>query len=103
MKFHKTLTKEKWFSLGFFEQMVNIGSEVERAILWRAKDKEYSKLALYRALELLDLTVEDFKNKKDLNSFYATENVWLIISFLTIFINLQTKNGATIFMPSIMQ
>jgi hypothetical protein len=64
MKFHKTLTKEKWFSLGFFEQMANIGSEVERAILWREKDKEYSKLAIYRALEFLDLAVEDPKKQK---------------------------------------
>jgi len=58
--------RKKWQKLSFFEQMANIGSEVERAILWREKDKEYSKLAIYRALELLDLTVEDPKNKKRL-------------------------------------
>ncbi len=63
MKFHKNLTKEKWFSLSFFEQMAHMGSEAERAILWREKNQEYSKLALFRALELLDLTREDPKNK----------------------------------------
>lgn len=46
--------------------MAHVGSEVERTILWREKDKEYSKLALYRALELLDLTIKDPKNKKRL-------------------------------------
>jgi hypothetical protein len=104
MIYHNPKFRKRWQKLNFFEQMANIGSEVERAVLWREKDKEYSKLALYRALELLDLQVLKIRRiKKDSKNFYASENVWLIISFLTIFINLQTKNGATIFMPSIMQ
>ena len=60
---HKELASGRWFKLSFFEQMANIGSEVERAILWREKKKEYSILAMERALELLDLTVTDAKNK----------------------------------------
>ncbi len=37
--------------------MANIGSEVERALNWRAKGNlEYSRKAFERALELLDLT-----------------------------------------------
>jgi hypothetical protein len=35
---------------------------VFRAISWRDRNPEYSRNALYRALELLDLTVEDPKN-----------------------------------------
>ncbi len=66
LKFHFNLTPDKWFSLSFYEQMAHIGSEVERAILWREKNKEYSKLALYRALELIDLTIEDPKNSQRL-------------------------------------
>ncbi len=63
---HRDLTLKKWFKLNIFEQMANIGSEVERTILWREKNKKYSQLAFERALELLDLTVEDPKNKNRL-------------------------------------
>jgi hypothetical protein len=34
---HKNLAAGKWNSLAFFEQMANVGSEVERAIIWREK------------------------------------------------------------------
>ena len=57
---------ERWFRLTFFEQMANIGSEIERAILWRNKNREYSYRATDRALELLDLTISDIKNIKRL-------------------------------------
>ena len=60
---NKDLTKERWFALSFFEQMANIGSEVYRAIKWREKDSPRSKNAFESALELLDLTIEDEKNK----------------------------------------
>lgn len=58
------LTKERWFNLSFFEQMANLGSEVSRTIKWRKKDPERSVRAFESALELLDLTIEDAKNKK---------------------------------------
>lgn len=60
---HKQLSEGRWFSLSFFEQMANVGSEVERAISWDKKNnKEYSQLAINRALELLILTIDDKKN-----------------------------------------
>ena len=59
---HKNLASGKWKELSFFEQMANIGSEVERVIKWRAKNSDYSQMAFDRALELLDLTVLDDKN-----------------------------------------
>ena len=60
---HKELSSGKWHKLSFFEQMANVGSEVERAINWRNKNNsQYSLLALDRALELLDLTISDKKN-----------------------------------------
>jgi len=61
--YHKGLTKKQWFAKSIFEQMAHIGSEVERTIKWRKKDKKYSELALERCLELIDLTVSDPKNK----------------------------------------
>ena len=54
---HKNLTAEKWESLSFFEQMANIGADVGRAINWRKENSQESKLAFYRALELLWLTI----------------------------------------------
>jgi hypothetical protein len=62
MVYHKGLTAERWFGMSILEQMANIGSEVSRAISWRERNAEYSRNALYRALELIDLTVEDAKN-----------------------------------------
>jgi hypothetical protein len=59
---HKNLASGRWFGMNFLEQMANIGSEVERTILWREKNKEYSQKAFDRALELLDLTIADKKN-----------------------------------------
>ena len=61
---HKNLNPKKWYSLSIFEQMANIGSEVERTIIWKNKgNKKYADLAFERALELIDLTVTDVKNK----------------------------------------
>ncbi len=56
---HQGLAAGRWSRLSFFEQMANIGSEVERALNWRAKDNAvYSRQAAERALELLDLTLD---------------------------------------------
>src|SRR3990167_5148242 len=63
---HQGLTTKQWFSKSIFEQMANIGSEVERTIKWRDKDQKYSQMALERCLELIDLTASDPKNKNRL-------------------------------------
>lgn len=56
---HKGLAAGRWKELSFCEQIANIGSEVERAIAWRAKNNiTYSRNAFERALELVDLTLE---------------------------------------------
>lgn len=85
--------KEHWFSLTFFEQMANIGSEVERTIAWQDKNQLYSQQAFERALELLDLTIADSKNQRRLkeltrvrealvdyffsdNQFASTNRLW---------------------------
>ena len=59
---HKTLADGRWNKLTFYEQMANVGSEVERTIKWREKNEGYSERAFERALELLDLTIDDRKN-----------------------------------------
>jgi hypothetical protein len=49
--------------------MANLGSEVSRTIKWKIKDPERSRCAFESALELLDLTIEDIKNKKKLRNY----------------------------------
>ncbi|MBF0570133.1 MAG: hypothetical protein HQL18_05115 [Candidatus Omnitrophica bacterium] len=59
---HKELAAGRWAALPFVEQMANIGSEVERAINWKAKqNSDYSRKAFDRSLELLDLTLDSVK------------------------------------------
>lgn len=70
---HKNLAEGKWQVMSFFEQMANVGSEVERTLKWKEKEnEEYSKLAFERALELLDLTLADKKNFSRLKELART-------------------------------
>lgn len=55
---HKDLAAGRWSQMPFVEQMANIGSEVERALSWRAKNHhDYCRRATDRALELIDLSL----------------------------------------------
>jgi len=63
--YHKELSRGRWFEFTFFEQMANIGSEVIRALSWKNRNENYSRRAVERALELLELTIEDGKNKSN--------------------------------------
>ena len=55
---HKDLAKGRWGQLTFFEQMANIGSEVERSLNWRTRNQSaHAQRAFERALELIDLTL----------------------------------------------
>lgn len=59
---HKDLSKGRWHEMEFVVQMANIGSEVERALSWRAKKNEtYSRQACERAFELIDLSLAGIK------------------------------------------
>jgi hypothetical protein len=84
---HKNLAEGRWNSLSFFEQMANIGSEVERATKWMEKGNiEYSRMAFDRSLELLDLTIVDKKNinrlkeltrlRETLADYFVFENIY---------------------------
>ena len=84
---HKQLQSGGWNKLSLVVQLANIGSEVERAIRWKNKNnQEYSNLAFYRALELIDFTVSDQKNinrlkevlrmREALIDFFAGENIY---------------------------
>lgn len=59
---HKELASGRWSQLTFLEQMANIGSEIERALNWRAKhNTAYCLSAFKRTLELIDLTLDSTK------------------------------------------
>lgn len=60
---HIKLQNGGWRKLSLIEQLANVGSEVERAIKWKNKNNsQYSQLAFFRALELLDISLADRKN-----------------------------------------
>jgi len=91
---HRELASGRWKQLSFFEQMANIGSEVERALNWQAKHNvEYCKQASNRALELIDLSLDNLVSYSrikevarlreaivdyfyDTNQFMSTETLW---------------------------
>jgi hypothetical protein len=70
---HKQLAEGRWLGFSFFEQMAHIGSEIDRTVRWKEKDNsEYSSLAFERALELIDLTIGDVRNRPRLKELTRT-------------------------------
>jgi len=54
--YHKELADGRWQELSFVQQMANVGSELERAIKWKNKNKpERSQLAFLEHLNLWTL------------------------------------------------
>lgn len=92
---HKNLANGRWTNFSILEQMANIGAEVGRAINWREKNKEYSQLAFDRALELIDLTIEDKKNRSRLKEICRVREV-----LIDYFINGNTYNSSDRFWNS---
>jgi hypothetical protein len=61
---HRELAAGRWNQFSFAEQMANVGSEIERTISWKAKGRpDYGDRAFDRAIELLDLTIADARNR----------------------------------------
>lgn len=61
---HRELAAGRWNQFSFAEQMANVGSEIERTISWKAKGRpDYCDRAFDRAIELLDLTIADVRNR----------------------------------------
>ncbi|MBI4430915.1 MAG: hypothetical protein HY587_04290 [Candidatus Omnitrophica bacterium] len=67
---HKDLASGRWGEMPLCEQLANIGSEVSRALNWRKKgNEEYSKQAVFRALELFDLSLSSARSFPRLKEF----------------------------------
>lgn len=64
MIIHKNLTNERWFEFSLFEQLANVGTDIERVIYWKKNQNlDYSNKSYEIALELLDATIADPKNR----------------------------------------
>ncbi len=75
---HESLGAGRWNHLSFLEQMANIGSEVERALNWRAKNNAvYSQKAFERSLELVDLTLENTKSFSRMKELARVREIWV--------------------------
>jgi hypothetical protein len=61
---HRDLAAGRWWTLSLAEQLGNVGSEVSRAARWTTRNPELAQGALYRALELLDLTLDDPRHRR---------------------------------------
>ncbi len=56
---HPGLAAGGWGRLSLSEQLGNVGSEVGRAVRWKEKNPRLFEEAMLRALELLDLSIQD--------------------------------------------
>ena len=64
LQHHKGLKPEHWFTFSLCEQLANVGTDINRVIVYRNRgDKDQSDKAFERALELLDLTIADPKHR----------------------------------------
>jgi hypothetical protein len=63
---HGDLASGRWRELSLCEQMGHVGSEVGRAIRWRSRNAEIADGAVERALDLMDLTLDDPRHRRSL-------------------------------------
>lgn len=78
--FHTDLSKD-WELYSIYEQMANIGAEVGRSINWKKKNNSKMSLhAFYRALELIDFTIDDKKNENRLSEILRMRE--LIVDYI---------------------
>ncbi len=56
---HAGLAGGRWFVMPLVEQLAHVGSEVGRMLRWQEQDPSACERAFCRALELLDLTLQD--------------------------------------------
>lgn len=72
----KLLRSGRWLKKPLTEQIARIGVDVDSAISWRDRNnKLYSDEAITRALELIQVTIDDPKNKKHLRALLYLRSV----------------------------
>ena len=63
---HRDLAAGRWFELSLAEQLGNVGSEISRAVKWTGRNDQIARGAFERALELIDLTLDDPRHRQSL-------------------------------------
>ncbi|MCK4807388.1 MAG: hypothetical protein KAT09_07065 [Candidatus Aegiribacteria sp.] len=61
---HKDSAAGNWWKLSLYEQLGNVGSEVGRALRWKTRNPQISQGAFERALDLMDLTLDDPRHRQ---------------------------------------
>ena len=61
---HPVLAGGRWHQLSLAEQLGHVGSEFSRAMAWRDRNPEIARGAGERALDLLDLTLDDPRHRR---------------------------------------
>jgi hypothetical protein len=77
---HISLSQGRWFELSFMEQLANIGSEINRIIKAKNNQLKFDSSVL-RALELIDLTIQDKKCKNSIKEILRIREVFCDIIF----------------------
>lgn len=79
---HTALSSGRWQTMSLAEQMGNIGSEVHRAIRWHQRQNTVLfQNAFDRAIELLDLTINDRRWQTGQSELSRTREVFCDIFF----------------------
>ncbi len=78
---HSGLAAGGWQKLSFMEQLGNIGGEISRAVYSQNKDKKLFHNAVWRALELFDLTLEDTRWQGRLGEIARAREIFCDIIF----------------------
>jgi hypothetical protein len=60
---HPDLANGRWHQLTLAEQLGNVGSEFSRAMKWKDRNHKLAQGAIERALELMDLTLDDPRHR----------------------------------------
>jgi hypothetical protein len=63
---HPDLARGRWHELTLAEQLGHVGSEFSRAWKWKDCNPQIARGAIDRALELMDLTLDDPRHRRSL-------------------------------------
>lgn len=72
---HAALQSGRWQELSLAEQLGNIGSEINRALMYKNEDCKRFQDALFRALELLDFTLADRRWRRRLKEIARVREI----------------------------
>jgi hypothetical protein len=76
LKYHKTLTEQKWASFPFYKQILMIANELNRANYWiKNNDVSEVKLCYERALELVYLTITTLNERRRLKELLRFKEI----------------------------